>query len=319
MFLFFLLYRRWQRRAARRIGDPGLVDALMKGYSPSRMALKFSFLFLAFALGIITLANPRREGQGEPDIRNGIDLVLAVDVSKSMLATDVSPNRLTAAKALLRQLLKDRPNDRIALVLFASHAYSQLPLTYDHGNAELLIDAIDPNLFTAQGTAVADALIASKDFLAGSERRYKAVVLLSDGETFDQESKDGNAIAWAEELRDAGIMVTTVGFGSPGGASIIDPVTKAAKKDLQGNTVISKLDEALLQEIAAITKGQYFRFSQVAETGRAVVKSLSAIKEVTLVDKSLLSYQSLYIWFAIPMLMLLSVELFIPDRKKVKA
>ena len=317
--MLFLLYRRWQRRAVRRIGDPKLVSALTKGYSPVRTSIKFAFLFLAFTLGILALANPQREGESEPDIRNGIDLVLAVDVSKSMLATDVSPSRLTAAKTVLINLLKARPNDRLGLVLFAGHAYAQLPLTYDHGNAELLINAIDPMAFTAQGTAVADALKVSKDILSVSTGRYKTVVLLSDGETFDNASEDGNALEWAAQLRDAGIPVFTVGFGSPSGTTIIDPLTKAVKKDRTGATVISKLDETLLQSIAQRTAGRYLHYMDSEQAVKGLGQDLGNIKETALVDKSLLSFQTLYPWVTVPMLLLLFIELFIPDRKKKAA
>lgn len=319
LLLLYVLYRRWHRRAIRRIGNPQLVTGLLKGYAPARATLKFAALFIAFALGIVALANPQTEGEAEPDNRTGIDLVLAIDVSKSMLATDVAPSRLAAAKALLLQLLKDRPNDRVGLVPFAGHAYAQLPLTLDHSNAELLINAVDPQAFTAQGTAIADALQTGKEMLGISSGRYKTVLLLSDGETFDGNSEEGNALEQAERLAAAGITVFTVGFGSATGTTIIDPLTRTEKKDRQGNTVISKLDESLLKTIAQKTAGRYTPYTEAKATGKMLTQHLSTIKETALADKSLVSFQTRYFWVVVPMLLLLVVELFIPDRKKNSA
>jgi Ca-activated chloride channel family protein len=303
----------------KRAGDPLLIESLIKGRAPRRALFKFSLILIAVAGCILALANPRVEGPGEPDIRRGIDLVLAVDVSKSMLAPDLAPNRLANAKALLQILLRDRPDDRVALVLFAGHAYTQLPLTYDHGSAAMFVQSMDPLQFSAQGTAVGGALSTAHDILKPGRGRYKVVLLLSDGETFDGDNEKENVGATSAQLADAGIMVITVGLGSPGGTTFIDPLTKTQKKDRQGVVVVSRLDDALLKGIATKTKGDYYLFTSPAETERAVLRSLDGAKNAALVDKSLLNYRTLYLWLAVPVLLLLVAEPFVPDHKNPKA
>ncbi|MDB5253388.1 MAG: hypothetical protein JWP27_2557 [Flaviaesturariibacter sp.] len=316
--VLFLLYRRWQRTAMKRAGNPVLIKALIKGRSPGRAVLKFCLVLLAFAGGVIALANPRMEGPGEPDIRRGIDLVLAVDVSKSMLTPDLAPTRLANAKALLLALLRDRPDDRVSLVLFAGHAYTQLPLTYDHGSAAMFVQSMDPLQFGSQGTAIGDALGTAVHVLEPSRGRYKVILLLSDGETFDRNNEKENAQARSALLSDAGIMVVTVGFGSAGGTTFIDPLTKKTKTDRQGAVVVSKLDETLLKGIATKTKGDYHLFTNPVETERAVLRSLDGVKNAPLVDKSLLNYRTLYLWLAVPVLLLLVAEPFVPDHKNTR-
>ena len=314
--IIYLIYNRWHKQSRQKIGNPELVKTLLKGYKASRRHLRFIFLMLIIALSIVTLAGPRQQGKGEPDLRSGIDLVIAMDVSKSMLAADPAPNRLEHAKNLVNAVLEKRSGDRVGLVLFAGHAYTQLPLTYDHSSANLFIKNADPLDFSAQGTAVGDALQKSHTLLTTGLKRYRVVLLLTDGETFDEDVEDNNAAYWTKNCAEAGIMIVTTGFGSPGGTTITDPLTKTIKKDKTGKTVTSSLNIKLLQEIAASTNGIFVRYDNNEEAAKKILDKLADVKQTALVDQSLLSFTPLYFWIAIPLLLLLITDFFIPERKK---
>lgn len=312
--IFFIGYLTWKKRAARKIGDARLVKELYKNHSRFKTIIKFSLLLLAFSAGCVAVANPRKLSETVDEVRKGIDVVIALDVSNSMLATDVKPNRLTKSKQLIIQLINRMPENRIALVLFAGKAYLQLPLTYDHGSANLFLTTADPGLIKAQGTAISEALELSDKAFATSTERYKSIILISDGETHDE-----GALLKVQELAAKGIMINTVGLGSAGGAAIIDTISKLSKKDEAGNTIITKLNEELLRQIADTTKGKYIPLNDAETATNEIINQLSDTDKKTLPDTSLLSYQSFYTWLAIPMLLFLLLEIFLPDRKKIKA
>lgn len=314
--LIYFGYNRWHQQSRKKLGNPELVKNLLKGYKASRRHVRFVMLVLIIVLSIVALAGPRKQAGGQPDLRSGIDLVIALDVSKSMLAADPSPNRLEHAKTLLHEVLAKRPGDRIGLVLFAGHAYTQLPLTYDHSSAYGFIKNADPLAFTAQGTAIGDALQKSHTLLTTGLKRYRVILLLTDGETFDDDVEKNNAAYWTENCAKAGITVITAGFGSVSGTTIIDPKTHITKTDRTGKTVTSSLNVKLLQEIAAGTNGIYVHFDDAKSATNKILDRLAMVKQTALVDESLLSFTPLYIWVAVPLLLLLVIEFFIPERKK---
>ena len=182
--------------------------------------------------------------------RKGVDVMLVLDVSKSMLARDIKPSRLERAKQFLLRLVDQLPNDRIGLVLFAGRAYLQMPLTTDHGAAHMYIQEASPDAVPTQGTVIADALRMANAAFNSKERKYKSIVLVSDGEDHDPD-----AAKVAKQLAQDGVLINTVGIGSPEGSPIEDPVTGELKKDQEGHTVISKLNEAELQQLATATNG----------------------------------------------------------------
>jgi Ca-activated chloride channel family protein len=313
LFLFYLLYANWKKRAAKRIGDPKLVKKLIPSYSPFKSFAKFFLFITAVALGIIAIANPRVPDEGSSEVRKGIDFVIALDVSNSMLATDIPPNRLLHAKQAIQKLIAKSPDDRIALVLFAGSAYVQMPLTVDHSAARMFVGNANPTVITAQGTSLADALEKSRLAFSEETERYKSVILITDGETHDE-----NALEVAQELAEKGIMINTIGLGSPTGATIIDPVTNLPKRDEQGQTIISQLNEQLLQQVSAITKGTYIHFNNADQASTLIRQQLDQIEKTALADTSLMTYKSYFMWLVAPMLLLLITDLIVTDRKKVK-
>jgi Ca-activated chloride channel family protein len=314
LFFAFLFYMnwRWKKRTTKAIGDEQLIKNLFKNHSPTREKIKFGLILRAFALGTISLANPRRPDEASAEKRNGIDVVLALDVSKSMLATDVAPVRLQKAKDLLANIINSMPNDRIALILFAGHAYLQMPLTTDHEAAKMFLSNADPGAVPEPGTAIGDAL-KQADAAFDKSDRFKTVVLVTDGETHDEE-----ALQNAKELGEKGIMINTVGIGSVQGSTIIDTATNQAKRDESGNIVVSKLNEQLLQQMAAATNGIYVHLEETTAATNQLLTQYKEVPKRALPDSTSMTYYSFYWWFTLPMFLLLIFELFMPDRRRVK-
>ena len=310
--LTYLLNILWRKKAVSRIGDPKLVKELYKSYSPIKSAIKFSLVLLAYACGCIVMANPRVPDLTTAEARKGIDIIVALDVSNSMLADDVKPNRLAAAKIFISQLMKRLEDDRIGLVLFAGNAYVQMPLTFDHNTANMIVSIAAPSSFRSQGTVIGEALQKADLSFQEESKRFKTIILITDGETHDQD-----AVQQATELGKKGVMINTIGIGSEGGASIVDTISGGVKKDLSGNVVVSKLNEPLLQEIASITNGQYVRLNNTMEGAETLVQHLAGIEKTALGDQSQLSYTTYYLWVAWPLFLLLVADLFVPDKKKI--
>lgn len=314
IILFYLGYQLWRKRAIHRLGNPTLVKSMFPTFSLGKSIFRFVLFIVAFALGCIAIANPRRPDDVQQDVRKGIDVVLALDVSNSMTATDVPPSRLERAKAMLYKLIDGMPNDRIGLVLFAGNAYIQMPLTTDHGAAKLFIGAATPGTINAQGTAIADALDKCSLAFQSESDRFKSVVLVSDGETHDD-----NALQTAQSLAAKGMMINTVGIGSTIGAAFMDTATHAEKRDASGAVVVSKLNEQLLQQVADATNGVYINLQNTDKTVAELMEHLSHIEKKAYGDVSQFTYHTFYAWLALPMLLLLIGEMFFPERKKLKA
>ena len=314
LLLLYGLYLRWRKKTAGKIGDPMLVAELTKNHSPRKAVLKFSLFTVAFALACLTLANPRIPDDASAEVRRGIDAVIALDVSNSMLATDVAPSRLAQAQKLLSSLIDRMPNDRIGLVVFAGNAYTQMPLSTDHEAAKLFVTTAGPNMVPEQGTSVADALLQSAAAFEEGSQRFKTIILVTDGETHDEE-----ALPIVQDLAKKGVMVNTVGLGSPSGTTIIDSETGRPKTDDSGQPVVSRLNEDLLQQVAQATNGVYIRLTDAPSALATLQEQYKNVERKALVDTTSLNYESFYIWVLLPVFLLLLAELFIPERKKVVA
>lgn len=306
----FYLVLIWKKNTKKRIGDEKLVDYLISNYSPRHFLLKFLFATIALAVIIAGIANPQSPGAMENVQRKGVDLVLAMDVSKSMLAEDIKPNRLERARQVVYKLMDKLPDDRIGLVLFAGRAYLQMPLTTDHAAARMYIQQAGPEVVPTQGTVISEALRMSNTAFNSKERKFKAIVLITDGEDHDPQ-----ALEVAKQLMNEGVMINTIGIGSPGGAPIIDPMTKEYKKDENGNTVISKLNEAELQQLAGATKGIYVRLDDVDVAVNSVIKQLGTIEQTSLEDSAFRDYRNYFQWLLGIGLLLMIIEFFFPERK----
>ncbi|MEO7446498.1 MAG: VWA domain-containing protein, partial [Ferruginibacter sp.] len=309
----FLFARYKKRKVAQRLGDPEMVKQLTANYKPGTYIIKF--LLVAFAmtciiLAIVNLRMPRGESQVN---RNGIDVMIALDVSKSMLAQDVSPTRLDRAKQVLSKLIDKLSNDRIGIVIFAGKAYLQMPLTGDPGAAKMYLSAASTESVPTQGTVIGDALKMCYASFNSKEKKYKAVVLISDGEDHDE---GANKIA--SEMASEGVVIYTVGIGSPQGATLMDETTGQLKKDMQGNTVVSRLNEAELMSIAQKGNGKYQLFQSTDGVVSNLYGQLSSMDQRAVKDDSLINYQSFFQAFLGVALLLLLWELMISEVRKTR-
>jgi len=310
LLILFLLLINWKKSRVRRMGDPALIKDLMKGFSPIRFGLKFFIALLALATIVSGAANLQKPGQMENVSRKGVDVMIALDVSKSMLAEDVKPNRLEKAKQLVNKLLEKMENDRVGLILFAGRAYVQMPLTTDHAAARMYLQSAGPSAVPSQGTVIGQALKIANSSFNSKERKFKAVVLISDGEDHDPE-----AMQMTEALAKNGIMLNTIGIGSPEGVLLMDKEKNEPKRDPEGNPVITKLNEAELQHLASGTKGIYIRLDDADEAAEKIKAQINTIEQQSLGDEAFVNYISYFQWFLAAALLLLLIEFFIPERK----
>ena len=310
--LYFLALN-WKKKTIKKIGDERLVKEMIKNYSPQRFALKFLLIVTAFASGVFALANLRSPQGAEKVSRNGIDVMIALDVSKSMLAQDIQPTRLDRAKQALSKLIDKLSNDRIGIVVFAGRAYLQMPLTGDHGAAKMYLSSATPDVVPTQGTVIADALKMCYSSFNAKEKKYKAVILISDGEDHDE-----GALKQAQQMADDGISINTVGIGSPQGATFIDELTNQPKTDNAGNIVITKLNEDELRNIAEKGNGTYRLFTNTDDLVTRLNAQLNSMDQRTVTEDSLVNYKNYFPWFLMLALVLLVVELFISERKKIQ-
>jgi Ca-activated chloride channel homolog len=311
--LILLFYRLmgWKKKLVKKIGDPSLVALLVRSFSAKNFTLKFALVCGAVFLLVAGLANLRAKGSTENISRQGVDVMIVLDVSKSMLAGDVKPSRLDKAKQLLYRLVDRLQNDRIGLILFAGRSYMQMPLTTDHSAAKLYISEAGPDAVPTQGTVFAEALTMANNSFNRNEHKYKAVVLISDGEDHDPD-----AAKIAKQMADDGVMVNTVGIGSAEGATLIDPETREPKKDDKGNIVISKLNEQELSSISDLTNGIYIHLDNLEDATLTLAERLDSIEKRALSDSEFINYKNYFPWFIALAGLLLILELFIPERKR---
>jgi Ca-activated chloride channel family protein len=308
VLLWFLL--RWKKRTAEKIGDATLVSQLIRNFSSVRFMIKAGLALVALFAIVLAAANLQKPGSMENVQRKGVDVLLVLDVSKSMLARDIKPSRLERAKQFLLRLVDQLPNDRIGLVLFAGRAYLQMPLTTDHGAAHMYIQEASPDVVPTQGTVIADALSMANAAFNSKERKYKSIVLVSDGEDHDPE-----APKVAQQLAEDGVMVNTVGIGSPEGAPIEDPATGELKKDQEGHTVMSKLNEAELQQLATETNGDYIRLDNVEDGLITMTQQLNTAEQKAMSDAEFMDYKSFFQWFLGAAILLLLGEFLLAERR----
>jgi Ca-activated chloride channel family protein len=276
IFVFYLLVGRARRKAIERLGNPELISALSKRVSQNKRRCKRILMLLTLTFVVIALARPQLGSRLELVEQKGVEVMVALDTSLSMMAQDVAPNRLERAKLAVIELMDHLPGARVGLVPFAGASFVQFPLTTDFEAAKLFLDAADVNTVSLPGTAIGDAIRTASRAFSEKELTYKALILFTDGE--DQNTDPANA---AREAAGQGVVIYAVGFGSPEGEPIpVRDETGAVtdfKKDREGQVVLSKLDEATLREIAKITGGEYHR---ATASGKEIHQIVAAIEDM---------------------------------------
>ena len=307
----YIVYTKRKQCQLREIGDQELMAQLMPDASKSRPIWKFSLMMIALVLLIIAAARPQY-GQKENSIkRQGIEVMVALDISNSMLAEDVAPNRLDRAKQMLSKMIDNMVDDKVGLVVFAGDAFTQLPITCDYVSAKMFLNTITPSLILTQGTAIGSALqTAITSFGSQESDAGRAIILITDGENHEDD-----AIAAAKKAQEVGMQVFVIGIGKPEGAPIPNPGTNDYFKDRSGQVVVSKLNEDMCQQIAQAGNGVYVRCDNTNTAMRALQQELDRIATAELETTVYADYNEQYQSFALIALLLLLIEFFILSRK----
>ena len=307
----YIIFTNRKRRQLTNFGDPELVAQLMPDASKSRPIWKFSLLLVALVLLIIAAARPQY-GQNEKTVkRQGIEVMVALDISNSMLAEDVVPNRLDRAKQMLSKMIDNMVDDKVGLVVFAGEAFTQLPITCNYVSAKMFLNTITPNLIQTQGTAIGTALqTAITSFGTQQSEAGRAIILITDGENHEDD-----AIAAAKKAQEMGIQVFVIGVGKPEGSPIPKAGTNDYFKDRNGQVVVSKLNEDMCQQIAAAGKGIYVRCDNTNTAMRALQQELDRIATTDLETTIYADYNEQYQSFVLIALLLLLLEFFVLSRK----
>lgn len=307
----YIWYTRRKRRQLAEFGDPALVIELMPNASRVRPNVKFSILMVALILLIVAAARPQY-GQREQTVkRQGIEAIIALDISNSMLAEDVAPCRLDRAKQMLSKMIDQMVDDKVGLVVFAGEAYTQLPITCDYVSAKMFLNSITPDLIKTQGTAIGAALnTAIQSFGSEETDASRAIILITDGENHEDD-----AAAVAARAKEMGIKVMVVGIGKPEGSPIPIPGTNNFRKDRQGNVVVSRLNEDMCREIAKAGNGIYVRCDNTNTAMRALQKEIDTLATTEIETKVYTDYNEQFQSFALVALLLLIIDFFIFNRK----
>ncbi len=318
LLVFFWLIFRMKKRAMQRFGNLSLLQKLSLSFSPRKQRWKVALFVLAVFFLLFSLARPQLGTKLTLMKREGVDIVIAMDCSLSMLAEDFKPNRLEKAKQEVNGLIARMQGDRVGLVAFAGVAFVQCPLTIDYSAAQMFLDIMDVNLIPQAGTAVGDAIRTSIKAFNQKERKYKVLILLTDGE-----DHDSDPLKAAEEAAQEGIRIYTIGIGSSQGEPI--PIRNERgevtgfKKDREGNVVVSKLDETTLQKIALTTGGKYYHASSGEMELDKIYDDISKMEKKELEGKLMVQYEDRYQYFLFISIVLLVVEFMISERRGRKA
>jgi Ca-activated chloride channel family protein len=308
----FIVFWRWRRKALKKLAHSSLLPQLIPGTSKYKHPVKFLLLMLGLAFLIIGAANPQWGNKREKVKRKSIDVLIALDISTSMYAEDIAPNRLERAKKFAENLVEKLKGEQIGLILFAGSAYLQMPVTTDYATAELFIRSASPNLAGTQGTAIAEAIDLARRSFSENNQSHKALIIITDGE-----DHDGEALEAAQKAREEGVIQFTVGVGTEEGGFI--PVfingREDYKRDESGQPVRSKLNNAILEELARKGDGAYFQIESSDEVAEALQQRIDQVEKRELEVRAFTSFNSFFQYFLAAGLLLMVFEFVISYRK----
>lgn len=301
------MYRRKKKLAA--FGEPALLERLMPDVSTARRKLKFWLKIAVLALIIVMLARPQMGAKISQEKRNGIEVIIALDISNSMKATDVAPSRLDKSKMLIENMVENFTNDKIGLVVFAGDAFVQLPITSDYVSAKMFLQNIDPSLIAAQGTDLAAALRVSSNSFTQQEKVGRAIIVITDGE-----DHEGGAVEAARQAKKKGERVFVLGVGSTNGAPVPDG-NGSYMKDNTGSEVMSSLNEDMCKQIAAAGGGSYIHVDNSNFAQKKLNDELTKLQKGDIANVVYSEYDEQFQAVAILALILLFLESVIYDSK----
>jgi Ca-activated chloride channel family protein len=313
LVILFWWMLRVRKKSLQSFGNPTLLQQLMPTAGKYTRAVRFMLQFCAIGFLILGVANPQIGTKLEEVKREGVDVMIALDVSNSMKAEDIKPNRLESAKQEISRMLDKLQNDRIGLIVFAGDSYLQLPLTTDYSAAHLILGTIDVDVVPIPGTAIGSAIkLAMKSFAQG-EKKHKVIIIITDGENHEDD-----AIAAAKEAHSEGAVIHTIGMGSPDGAPI--PIYQnntqvGFRKDADGNVVVTKLDEQALLQIAEAGGGKFVRATNQQNELEAIFKEVQSMEKKEFGAKMFTEYEDRFQYFLGMALFLVVVEFFVSERR----
>ncbi|HBH05305.1 MAG TPA: hypothetical protein DDX92_01720 [Flavobacteriales bacterium] len=313
LLVIFLLRNRWNKKTVQELSSSKFRELIIPRYSVSARWGKFVVLSLAWFFLVIGLANPQIGSKLMEVKREGIDLIIAVDVSNSMQAEDIQPNRLERTKRGIEKLIDQLKGDRIGMVVFAGKAFVQLPLTTDYAAAKLFTSHLGTELINEQGTAIGAALELSMESFDSESETSKAIIVVTDGENHED-----NAIEIAQEAVNQGIKIYTIGMGSAEGAPI--PIYSSGrqigyKKDRDGTTVVTRLNEKMLTELAEIGNGIFIRANSGNAGLKKILDSIEGMNKKEIESKIFSEYEDRYQYFISIALLLLIMEILLPEKR----
>ena len=313
MLMVFLWTFFWKKRIQKSFGSAVVLKRLSPDLSFFKSSLKFITLCLAVGFLMIGLINPKIGTKLETIKREGVDIVFAIDVSKSMLAEDVAPNRLEKSKQLVTQIINNLASDRVGIIAYAGKAFPQLPITTDYASAKMFLQSMNTDMLSSQGTAINEAIQLSRNYFDDEEQTNRVLIIISDGEDHNDLS-----IEVAEAASEEGIKIYTIGVGSEKGGPIPlkrNGVVMSYKKDQNNETVITKLDKETLRLIANEAKGSYIDGSQTAAVVEQVRAILSVMDKKEFEAKEFAEYKDQFQWFLGIGLFFLILDVLLLERK----
>lgn len=314
LVVFFVLLQIWKKRTQKRFAE----YTLLRRLSPNRSNFKSTLKLILFLLGLsfltLGLVNPKIGTKLETVKREGVDIVFAVDVSKSMLAEDIAPNRLDKAKRLVSEIINQLASDRIGIIAYAGQAFPQLPITTDYGAAKMFLQSMNTDMLTSQGTAIDQAIDLATTYYDDEDQTNRLLFIISDGE----DHSEGTTSSAVENATEMGIQIYTIGVGTTKGAPIPikrKGVVESLKKDSKGEVVITKLNEEILIDISDDGNGQYINGANTDEAVAYIKEQLNQMDKKEFEAKQFAEYKDQYQWFLGAGLLFLFLDVFVLDRK----
>lgn len=309
--IVFYLYTNYRRRKKlRQYGDPVLMAHLMPNVSKYRPDVKFWLVTAALVMVIFMLARPQFGSKMETVKRQGVETVVALDISNSMMAHDVTPSRLEKSKKLVSRLVETFNNDKVAMIVFAGEAFTQLPITSDYISAKMFLETISPSLITTQGTDIRGAIDLAMKSFTPNEGVGRAIVLITDGE-----NHEGGAVEAAQQAAAKGVRVFVLGVGSPDGSPIPVEGTNDFRRDKDGNVVVTRLNEQMCQEIAKVGNGMYVRVDNTNNAERALNAEINKLAKADVETQVYTEFDEQFDVLAWLALVLLAFDVMLLNRK----
>ena len=302
-----VVLKLWKRRLVK-FGDEALVKELMPSYSKAKVWLRLSLFLLAFFFFVLGISRPQMGAILKEHKTRGAEVMIVLDVSNSMLAEDYSPNRLERAKLAISRVVDKLRDDRIGLVVFAGYSFVQLPITTDYVSAKMFLGSISTESIPIQGTAIGDAISTALRSFSAQSDRSRAIIVITDGENHEDDP-----VAAASQAAEMGVRVFTIGIGSPEGKMI--PFEGDYLRDKEGNPVVTRLDEAVLQDVAAAGKGLYVRAGNSEFGLNPIIEEIVRLDDEEYNSIVFEEYDELYMYFFAMALFFFVLEMLIGERR----